>query len=183
MSSEQALPVLKQVPRWHVIGRKNSGKTTLVCELVKRLSDRGLKVATVKHTHHQHELDTPGKDSHKHRESGAAGVGILSAQMTAAFVPMEREEDEGLRYARFNIMFNDCDIILVEGDLHTSAPRIEVWRQANNPAPYALEHSSIDLLITDDEPPATLSSDCAVLPRTDLTSLLDRLSKPASGAL
>lgn len=177
MTAQYSAQPLKEVPRWHVVGRKNSGKTTLVCELVTRLTDQGLKVATIKHTHHQHELDTPGKDSHKHRESGAAGVGILSAQMTAAFVPMEREEDEDLRYARFNVMFNDCDIILVEGDLHTSARRIEVWRSANNPLPYALEYPAIDLLITDDTPPKVLPEGCTVLPRGDLTELAETLAR------
>jgi len=171
----QGLYEIREVPRWHIVGRKNSGKTTLVCELVQRLSAQGLKVATIKHTHHQHELDTPGKDSHKHRESGAAGVGILSAQMTAAFVPVERDDDETLRYARFNVMFNDCDIILVEGDLHSEARRIEVWRAANSPQPYAVEHEGIDLLITDDEPPTQLPSSCQVLPRADLAALLNHL--------
>ena len=121
-------PTIRQVPRIHIVGRKNSGKTTLVCDLVRELTRLGRRVATIKHTHHNHELDTPGKDSHKHRESGAAGVGILSSQMTAAFVPVSRDEDEETRYARFNIMFNDCDLIVVEGDLSTVATKIEVWR-------------------------------------------------------
>lgn len=174
------LPGIREVPRWHIVGRKNSGKTTLVCELVRQLTDRGVKVATIKHTHHQHELDTPGKDSHKHRESGAAGVGILSAQMTAAFVPVQRDEDEAVRYARFNVMFNDCDIILVEGDLHATARRIEVWRAANNPQPYATEHRNIDVLVTDDERPSDLPSSCDVLPRADLSALLDRLMQTST---
>ena len=62
--------------RSHFIGRKKcSGKTTLVTELVEQLSQRGYRVATVKHTHHHHELGTPGKDSHRHREAGAVAVG------------------------------------------------------------------------------------------------------------
>ena len=57
--------------RIHIIGRKNSGKTTLVVELVQQLSAMGKRVATIKHTHHRHELDVPGKDSYRHREAGA----------------------------------------------------------------------------------------------------------------
>ena len=161
----------RQVPRVHVVGRKNSGKTTLVCDLVQELSGRGYRVATVKHTHHHHELDTPGKDSHKHREAGAAGVGILSAQMTAAFVPVTRDESESVRYARFNIMFNDCDIILVEGDLAASALKFEVWRSVVNEVPYAASDLSIDCVVSDEVP----AVECQVIRRSNLASIADEI--------
>ncbi len=163
---------LKQVPRIHIVGRKNAGKTTLVCDLVTQLTEQGYRVATIKHTHHHHELDTPGKDSHKHRESGAAGVGILSSQMTAAFVPVQRDEDESVRYARFNVMFNDCDLILVEGDLNTSATKVEVWRAVNAEPPYAAaDDREIAAIISDDD----VSVDCEVLSRSDLTAIAERI--------
>lgn len=159
---------MKQVPRIHIVGRKNAGKTTLVCDLVSELSGQGYRVATIKHTHHHHELDTPGKDSHKHRESGAAGVGILSSQMTAAFVPVVRDEDESVRYERFNVMFNDCDLILVEGDLHSSANKLEVWRSVVGDVPYASSPDhQIEAVISDDD----VTVDCEVLPRADLQLL------------
>ena len=69
----------RQPPRLHIVGRRNAGKTTLVCELIAAIQDRGFRVATVKHTHHNHELDTPGKDSFRHRQAGAAAVGIRPA--------------------------------------------------------------------------------------------------------
>lgn len=159
---------MKQVPRIHIVGRKNAGKTTLVCDLVAELSRQGLRVATIKHTHHHHELDTPGKDSHKHRESGAAGVGILSSQMTAAFVPVQRDEDESVRYARFNVMFNDCDLILVEGDLHTTAIKMEVWRSTVPEQPYATQTgSNIAAVISDDN----VAVECEVVGRSDLSAI------------
>ncbi|MEO2013270.1 MAG: molybdopterin-guanine dinucleotide biosynthesis protein B [Fuerstiella sp.] len=158
---------IRQVPRIHIVGRKNSGKTTLVCDLVRELTRQGHRVATIKHTHHNHELDTPGKDSHKHRESGAAGVGILSSQMTAVFVPVPPDEDEETRYARFNVMFNDCDLILVEGDLSTVATKIEVWRSAVAEAPYATSDKSISVVVTDDP----VESVPAVWPRSNIAEL------------
>ena len=167
VSADPETSNLRQVPRVHIVGRKNAGKTTLVCDLVKELSRQGFKVATVKHTHHDHELDTPGKDSHKHRESGAAGVGILSARMWAAFVPVHRDEDEATRYARFNVMFNDCDIILVEGDLATAAPKIEVWRTAVSEPPYAVADATISWVVSDDE----LAVHCQTCRRSDLEQL------------
>ena len=60
--------------RLHVLGRKNHGKTTLVAELVAELTRRGWRIGTIKHTHHHHELDTPGKDSWMHRQAGAREV-------------------------------------------------------------------------------------------------------------
>ena len=100
-------------------GRKNSGKTTLVAELVSEFPSRGLKVGTIKHPHHQHELDSPGKDSHRHREAGASVVGILSKSMSAAFWPthgQESDSDPESRYSSFAPTFADCDIIHVGGD-------------------------------------------------------------------
>lgn len=154
--------------RVHIVGRKNSGKTTLVCELVHEFTRRGLKVATVKHTHHRHELDSPGKDSHKHREAGAAAVGILSPHMTALFIPTDREPRGASRYAQFELQFTDCDLILVEGDLQASAPRIEVWRGESAEPPYAANDSAIIAVISDDTPQGL---NCAVWSRRDLDEI------------
>ncbi|MEO2032331.1 MAG: molybdopterin-guanine dinucleotide biosynthesis protein B, partial [Planctomycetaceae bacterium] len=60
--------------RIHIVGRKNSGKTGLIVELVSFLTDLGYCVGTIKHTHHDHELDTPGKDSYRHCAAGAKVV-------------------------------------------------------------------------------------------------------------
>ena len=59
-----------------IIGWKNSGKTTLVCKLVEELVDRGYKVSTVKHTHHDVAMDHPGTDSFRHRRSGTTESAI-----------------------------------------------------------------------------------------------------------
>lgn len=174
--SETAVSLSKPF-RIHIVGRKNSGKTTLVCELVKELTSRGVKVATVKHTHHRHELDTPGKDSHKHREAGAAAVGILSPQMTAMFFPADREERGEHRYERFESVFADCRVILVEGDLQSEAPRLEVWRSVVSERPYASQDSSL-LAVISDEPISDVS--CDVWARRNIVGLADRIIELAS---
>lgn len=137
--------------RVHIVGRKNSGKTTLVVDLVRHLTDQGMCVGTIKHTHHHHELDTPGKDSHRHRTAGASVVGILSPGMTAVFQPSDRDivaTDD--RYTQLAPMFADCDLVLVEGNLQTAACKVEVWRAAVSEMPIATEDSSISAVITDD---------------------------------
>lgn len=160
--------------RIHIVGRKNSGKTTLVCELVREFSRRGLKVATVKHTHHHHELDMPGKDSYKHREAGSAAVGILSPRMMATFIPIDRVERGDHRYAQFEELFNDCDLILVEGDVQATAPRLEVWRSGIGENPYAAEDASIQAVISDDP---LVGVACPAWPRASVSNIADRIQQ------
>jgi molybdopterin-guanine dinucleotide biosynthesis adapter protein len=158
--------------RVHIVGRKNSGKTTLVCELVREFTSRGIRVATIKHTHHHHELDTPGKDSHLHREAGAAAVGILSPQMTAMFVPSDRELRGEQRYEQFESLFADCRLILVEGDLNSAAPRVEVWRSVVSEEPYASKDPAIRAVVSDDFVDGLV---CSIWSRSDIANLADRI--------
>lgn len=160
--------------RVHIIGRKNSGKTTLVCELIREFSARGLKVMTVKHTHHRHELDSPGKDSHKHREAGALAVGILSPHMMAMFVPSDREAQGVSRYSQFEHHFADCDLLLVEGDTQANAPRIEVWRSVSSEDPYAKADAAILAVVSDESPPGI---NCPIWPRRDISVIADRIQR------
>lgn len=139
--------------RIHVIGRKNHGKTHLVGELVTEFTRTGLRVGTIKHTHHRHELDTPGKDSHRHRMAGAAAVGILSPSMNAVFLPAEHWSAGQDRYEAMAPLFADCDIVVVEGDSQTQAPKIEVWRAILGTAPLIGEDASILAVVTDDPLP------------------------------
>ena len=69
-----------------VTGFKNSGKTRVVETLVKELSSRGYKVGTLKHTADDIILDSPGKDTSRHREAGSVATGILQENTTALFL-------------------------------------------------------------------------------------------------
>ncbi len=138
---------------------------------MQEFTQRGLKVGTVKHTHHRHEFDAPGKDSFLHRQAGAAVVGLVGPRMAAAF----REHSEADRMTALEHLaplFEDCDLILVEGQQQADAPRIEVWREATGQAPLALEISGLLAVVTDDQ-----RSDwpCPVWARSDLTTIADRL--------
>ena len=139
-------------PRIHLVGRRNAGKTTMVCALIRELTERGFRVASVKHTHHHQELDTPGKDSHRHRTSGAVATGILAPQMTALFIPSESAVRTDDRYVAFENAFADSDVILVEGDLQTTGTRIEIWRSGLAEPPYAVADAGIKAVISDVQP-------------------------------
>jgi molybdopterin-guanine dinucleotide biosynthesis protein B len=137
--------------RLHVIGGKNHGKTTLIVDLIGEFSRMGVAVGTVKHTHHRHELDVPGKDSYRHREAGAKVVGILSPSLTAIFLPHdERATATGDRYAPFAPMLAACQIVLVEGDSQADSLKIEVWRKELGTPPLAAHDPSILAVVTDD---------------------------------
>lgn len=163
-------------PRIHIVGRKNSGKTTLIVDLVTHFTRQGFAVGTIKHTHHQHELDTPGKDSHCHREAGAAVVGILARQMNAVFWSAEEREEKAVRYSKMLGMFANCRLVLVEGDSQTSAPKVEVWRAATNTEPLAATDGGILAVISDD----LLDLGVPRLARSDVPALAEWLLRTAS---
>jgi molybdopterin-guanine dinucleotide biosynthesis protein B len=179
--------------RIHVVGRKNHGKTRLVTALVQHLSGLGLRVGTIKHTHHRHELDTEGKDSWQHRQAGAALVGVLSEQLTAIFLPTPGGSDgtgvgqqgqqeqgrgdnragptEDSRYATLEPLYADCDLVIVEGNLRTSAPKIEVWREELGTEPLYTSDAGIEVVVTDS--PLTLTPPRFTLLPTAIESLAD----------
>jgi molybdopterin-guanine dinucleotide biosynthesis protein B len=159
--------------RIHILGRKNSGKTTLIVDLVKEFTRRGYRVGTIKHTHHQHELDSPGKDSHSHREAGSAAVGILTRNMNAIFWPQPDNESKANKYDQFDAMMGDCDLVLVEGDSQADAIKIEVFRlaNANGDSPIAESDSDIKAIVTDD----VLDSATATWARSDLNLVADNI--------
>lgn len=157
--------------RVHIIGRKNQGKTTLVVELVHALTKLGLRIGTIKHTHHHHELDTPGKDSHRHRESGASVVGICSPSTNAVFWPRDDQVTDETKYDKFAAMAEGCDLILVEGDTQTTSTKIEVWRREVGTPPLATEDKSILAIISDDDP----DCEATVWPRANIDAICQRL--------
>jgi molybdopterin-guanine dinucleotide biosynthesis protein B len=157
-------------PRIHLIGRKNAGKTTLITELIAYLTATGKRVGSIKHTHHRHELDVPGKDSFLHRQAGASPVAIVSPNMTALFLP----NPTGIAadgYSSIESIWDDCDFVLVEGDSKTDQPKIEVWRSTVVDEPLARTDPSIHAVISDDRP----NVEQPVWPRSSLEQIAGNL--------
>lgn len=129
-----------------IVGHSGSGKTTLVEKLVRELSGRGLKIATIKHAHHKVELDTPGKDSYRYKAAGAAMSMLLTrdALQLVADVVAEREPEQLAR--RF---MNDADLVLAEGFSHAPGVKIEVLRRACGKAPRCTIDDGLIAIVTD----------------------------------
>ena len=130
-----------------IIGWKNAGKTTLVVRLVEHFTAQGIKVATVKHAHHDFDIDHPGKDSFKHREAGASQVVIASDQRIAMLrenrEPTPPTLEDTLRWVE------PCDLILVEGFKRHPHPKIEVIRGEPKDEPLALTDPTVKAIATD----------------------------------
>ncbi len=107
-------------------GWSGSGKTTLITNVVPMLVKRGLKVATVKHAHHEFDTDQPGKDSWLHRQAGASEVAIVSSRRWAIVHELggEPEPPLGDVLAKLSVV----DLVIVEGFKRHRHPKLEVYR-------------------------------------------------------
>ncbi|HUT51856.1 MAG TPA: molybdopterin-guanine dinucleotide biosynthesis protein B [bacterium] len=114
------------IPIIGITGPSGSGKTALAVKLISELKQRGYKVAAIKHTRHQVDVDRPGKDSMMYYEAGAAAVSLASPDKVAVIMPSDEQwspEDIALR------LFPEVDLVLVEGFGDAAIPRIGVARK------------------------------------------------------
>jgi len=155
--------------RIHIVGRKNHGKTTLGVEIVEELTRRGIRVGTVKHTSHVHELDTPGKDSFLHRQAGGTPVAVVTPELIGVY--HTRSEDRRV-YERLAPMYTDCHLVIVEGDAAAATGiKVEVWREEMGDVPLAAERDDIVAMVTED----TADFGPPVWPRSNVGAIVDRI--------
>jgi len=113
------------IPIVSIVGKSDSGKTTLMEKLIPELKKRGYRVATIKHHIHGFEIDKEGKDTWRHTKAGADEV-VISSPNKLAIIKVVDEE-----YTLDKIgssIIKDVDIILTEGYKKGNKPKIEVFR-------------------------------------------------------
>ncbi len=108
-----------------LVGWSGSGKTTLLTALLPLLRARGLRVSTVKHAHHEFDLDRPGKDSFRHRQAGAHEVLVASSVRWALLHEVEGPEPS---LTDLLARLAPVDLVLVEGFKAHPYPKLEVHR-------------------------------------------------------
>lgn len=106
----------------NIVGRKKSGKTTLIQALIPELTRNNMNVGTVKHTSHNHEFDIENTDSWKHRQAGSQATVILSPGRIVCHC---RKPGEDKTLSLLKIIFQDKDLVLWEGDDNTANEMIE----------------------------------------------------------
>jgi molybdopterin-guanine dinucleotide biosynthesis protein B len=115
----------RMIPILSIVGKSDSGKTTLLEKLVKELKSRGYRVATIKHDAHSFEIDHEGKDSWRHKQAGAT-ISLISSPTKLALV---QDTDRDLTLAEIRDAYiRDVHLILSEGYKREHHPKIEVFR-------------------------------------------------------
>jgi molybdopterin-guanine dinucleotide biosynthesis adapter protein len=109
-----------------IAGWSGAGKTTLLTRVIPCLTARGLRVSTIKHAHHNFDVDQPGKDSHTHRAAGATEVLVSSASRFALMRELRGEPEWRLRALLGKL--SPVDLVLVEGFKREAHPKLEVFR-------------------------------------------------------
>ena len=116
------------VPLLAIVAWSGTGKTTLLQQVIPLLKARGIRSGLIKHTHHQMDIDTPGKDSYLLRKAGADQVIVASTQRWAL---MCETPDQPLNLAELVARMDSSalDLVLVEGFKDEPVPKIALWRR------------------------------------------------------
>jgi molybdopterin-guanine dinucleotide biosynthesis protein B len=150
-----------------VTGWKNAGKTTLVERLVAEFVRRGWTVNTIKHAHHDVDVDQPGRDSYRHRAAGAREVAVVGGHRYAI---MREQEEPTL--AEVLARLAPADLVLIEGYKRELHPKIEVRGGTGEPmAP----HDRTIAAIAADEKPA--DGDLPWFRRDDIVAIADFIAR------
>ena len=105
-----------------------TGKTTLLKKLIPALCARGLRPGLIKHSHHNMDIDTPGKDSYELRKAGAAQTMVASPQRWALMTETPDEAPLNLAYLVSRMDHSTLDLVLVEGVKHEAVPKLLLFR-------------------------------------------------------
>jgi molybdopterin-guanine dinucleotide biosynthesis adapter protein len=157
-------------------GFSGSGKTTLLAKLIPALLARGRTVSTLKHAHHNFDVDQPGKDSHTHRVAGATEVLISSERRWALMHELRDEAEPTLR--ELVVRLSPVDLVVVEGFKSESHAKLEVHRSVVG-KPLLYPNDPHIVAIASDRRPTN-----ATLPFADLddietiADLVDKLAQP-----
>lgn len=158
-------------------GWSGSGKTTLLAKLIPLVTGRGLTVSTIKHAHHEFDVDQPGKDSWVHRQAGATEVLVSSSRRFALMHELRSEAEPALNDLLRRL--TPVDIVFIEGFKRDAYPKVEVHRPENGKP----------LLCTDDPWIVAVASPTPVadapvpwLPLDEPAAIVDFILAPDFGA-
>jgi len=117
-----SLPILA------IVGWSGTGKTTLLQQVIPILGAKGIRAGLIKHTHHQMDVDTPGKDSYLLRKAGASQVIVASSERWALMCETPEKQSINLPYLLSRMDHATLEVVLVEGFKDEPVPKIVLWR-------------------------------------------------------
>ena len=113
-----------------IVGWKNSGKTYFSSKIIKKLKIKNYRVASIKHAHHEFDIDHKGTDSYFHREAGSSQVLVSSSKRWVKITELNNSKEQTL-----NDLLNqlsETDIVIVEGFKNDNHPKIEIIKKGND---------------------------------------------------
>jgi molybdopterin-guanine dinucleotide biosynthesis protein B len=119
-----------KIPVLGFAAASGTGKTTLLTQLIRILKQEGLRIGLIKHSHHDFEIDRPGKDSFRLREAGASSVMLVSKYRRAIITEFSLATESRLDDQLKQLDQSELDLILVEGFRDEKFPKIELHRSS-----------------------------------------------------
>ena len=113
-----------------IVGWKNSGKTFLIQRLIEYFAKKNLIVASIKHAHHNFDIDKPDTDSYLHRQAGSQQVIVSSSKRWAKIMELKDKSEKKLNELIQEL--DSPDIVIIEGFKDASHPKIEIIRENSN---------------------------------------------------
>jgi molybdopterin-guanine dinucleotide biosynthesis adapter protein len=148
-----------------IVSKKGSGKTTLLERLIPELRRRGYRTGTVKHDTHGFDIDHEGKDTWRHKQSGAATVVISSPWKLSLIKDVDHELDLDQIVAAY---FSDVDLVLTEGFSRAGKPQVEVFRRTAHAEPLHKKGAPNHLVAVMSDTPVDLDA-----PNFDIDAVAD----------
>ena len=127
-----------------IVGKSESGKTTLIEKLIPELKRRGYRIGVVKHAFHEFAFDKPGKDSWRIKSAGAETVLVAAPNSIVMVKSAQGETLDDLKG-----YFQDMDLVLTEGFKHGDKPQIEVFRKERHQHHLSTGNSNLVAMVTD----------------------------------
>ncbi|AGB80360.1 molybdopterin guanine dinucleotide biosynthesis accessory protein MobB [Enterobacteriaceae bacterium strain FGI 57] len=158
------------IPLLAIAAWSGTGKTTLLKQLIPELCLRGIRPGLIKHTHHNMDVDKPGKDSYELRKAGAAQTLVASKQRWALMTETPEEEELDLVFLASRMDASKLDLILVEGFKHEEIAKIVLFREDAGHQPEELVIDTHVIAVASD---ISLSVDVPLLDINDVEGIAD----------
>lgn len=151
-----------------IAGHSGMGKTTLLEHLVPELKARGMVVSVIKHSHKDLDIDRPGKDSYRLRETGCQEVLVMGRRRWVLMHELSEDNEPPLHQLLDKLQA--CDLVLIEGFKQGDFPKLEVWRSAVDKSPLWPTLPGVIAMATDD---TVAPLGMPVLTLSDITRIAD----------